>query len=168
MREQPQPAPSPAAAPAALTLADLRPGQVFETGSLVVGRDEIVAFATAFDPQPMHLDEAAAGRTMFGQLVASGWQVAALTMRLMVEARPFGTTPLIGAEVERLRFRRPVPPGTRLRCRATVETLEDSPRSGQGYARLKVETLDADTGVTLLVQGWRMVLPEVPEQQASA
>ena len=146
----------------AVTLADLRPGQLFETGSLVLGRDELVAFAAAFDPQPMHLDEAAAGRTRFGRLIASGWQVAALTMRLMVEARPFGATPLIGAEIEQLRFRRPVLPGTRLRCRATVLGIEAGARPGQGYARLAVETLDADSGEVLLVQRWKMLLPDRP------
>jgi len=80
-------------------------------------------------------------------------------MRLMVEARPFGATPLIGAEVERLRFRRPVPPGTRLSCRATIEALEDSSRSDMGYARLTVETLDAESGEVLMVQGWKLMLP---------
>ena len=129
-----------------ITLRDLRVGQVFETGSTVIERAAIMAFAAAYDPQPMHLDDAAAEASLFGQLIASGWHVAALTMRLMVEARPFGATPLIGAEVERLRFRRPVPPGTRLRCRATIEALEDSSRPGMGYARLKVETLDAEFG----------------------
>ena len=145
------------------TLADLRLGQVFETRSLILGRDELKAFAAAFDPQPMHLDDAAAKQTMFGQLVASGWQVAALTMRLMVEARPFGATPLIGAEVEHLRFRRPVLPGTRLRCRATVDGIDRASRPGQGYARLKVETLDAATEVVLLVQHWKMLLPDPGE-----
>lgn len=140
-------------------LRDLRVGQVVETGMLVIDRDDIVAFAAAYDPQPMHLDDEAARDTLFGGLVASGWHVAALTMRLMVEARPFGATPLIGAEVERLRFRRPVLPGTRLRCRATVEGLEDSHRPGVGYARLKVETLDADTAEVLMVQGWKMLVP---------
>ena len=84
----------------AFTLRDLRIGQAFETGSLVISREDIVAFAASFDPQPMHLDEAAAEQTLFGRLVASGWHVAALTMRLMVQARPFGATPLIGAEIE--------------------------------------------------------------------
>jgi acyl dehydratase len=142
-----------------ITLRDLRVGQVFGTGSTVIERAAIMAFAAAYDPQPMHLEDAAAEASLFGQLIASGWHVAALTMRLMVEARPFGATPLIGAEVERLRFRRPVPPGTRLRCRATIEALEDSSRPGMGYARLKVETLDADSGEVLMAQDWKLMLP---------
>ncbi len=141
------------------TLHELRIGQVFETGSLVISHADIVAFAAAYDPQPMHLDEAAAAGSLFGRLVASGWHVAALTMRLMVEARPFGGTPLIGAEVERLRFRRPVLPGTRLSCRAIVEAFEASSRPGIGFARLRVETIDADADEVLMVQGWKMLLP---------
>lgn len=143
----------------AVTLHDLSVGQVFETATIVIGHDDIVDFAARYDPQPMHLDDAAAESSLFGRLVASGWQIAALTMRLMVEARPFGATPLIGAEVERLRFRRPVPPDTRLRCRATVEGFEESRRPGTGYARLKVETIDADTGEALMVQSWKLLLP---------
>ena len=73
-----------------ITLRDLRVGQVFETGSTVIERAAIMAFAAAYDPQPMHLEDAAAEASLFGQLIASGWHVAALTMRLMVEARPFG------------------------------------------------------------------------------
>jgi acyl dehydratase len=142
-----------------VTLRDLRIGQIFETGSLTIEQNDVVAFATSYDPQPMHLDAEAARATLFGGLVASGWHVAALTIRLMVEARPFGATPLIGAEVERLRFRRPVRPGTRLRCRASVEGLEEASRPGLGYAKLKVETIDADTGEALMVQNWKMLLP---------
>jgi len=149
------------------TLSDLRLGQIFETGSLVISREDIVAFAASYDPQPMHLDDSAAKQSLFGRLVASGWQVAALTMRLMVEARPFGATPLIGAEVERLRFRRPVLPGMRLQCRAIVEGFEASPRPSLGYAKLKVETIDADTAEVLMVQGWKMLLP-VHDERLSA
>ena len=144
---------------AALTLNDLHVGQTFETGSVVIGRDDVVRFAGDFDPQPMHLDKAGAEKTLLGELVASGWHVAALTMRLMVEARPFGATPLIGAAVEQLRFRRPVRPGTRLRCRAVVEGFEGARQPGLGYAVMAVDTLDADIGAVLLAQRWRLLLP---------
>ena len=143
-----------------VTLQDLRVGQVFETGSVVIGHDEIVAFATQYDPQPMHLDDVAARETFFDGLVASGWHVAALTTRLVVDARPFGATPMIGAEIAHLRFRRPVRPGTRMQARVTVESLEaDAKRPGRGFATLKVETLDAATGEVLMAQAWRMVVP---------
>lgn len=144
----------------AVTLRDLRVGQTFTTGSTVIGHDAIVAFAAQYDPQPMHLDDAAARDTLFGGLIASGWHVAALTTRLIVDARPFGATPMIGAEIAHLRFRRPVRPGTRMQARVTVESLEaDAKRPGRGFATLKVETLDAATGEVLMAQAWRMVVP---------
>ena len=58
----------------ALYFEDLTPGRTFRSGALTVSRDEIAAFAGAFDPQPFHLDDAAARATVFGGLAASGWQ----------------------------------------------------------------------------------------------
>src|SRR5437868_709349 len=75
-------APNPASA---LYLDDLSVGQRFSSTSLMVTAETIKAFAREFDPQPFHLDEAAAERTFFGRLAASGWHTAALTMRLNVE-----------------------------------------------------------------------------------
>ena len=96
---------------------------------------------------------------LFGRLVASGWHVGALTARLVVDARPFGATPLIGAEIGQIRFRRPVLPGTRLSCRVTVVGFAESRRPGTGYARLRLETFDADADEVLIVQEWKMILP---------
>lgn len=143
-----------------LTARDLAVGQVFATGTATLDRDGITAFARAFDPQPMHLDEAAAAGTLFGGLVASGWHVLALTMRLMVDAAPFGATPIIGAEVERLRFRRPVPPGTEVRVRARLEAIEaGASRSGHAAVRLTVETLASPSDEVLVTQAWKLLVP---------
>ena len=61
-------------------------GQVHNpSGRVRVEKDEIIAFAKQFDPQPFHLDEEAARKSIFGRLVASGWHTAALTIRLLVE-----------------------------------------------------------------------------------
>jgi acyl dehydratase len=66
---------------------DLRVGDRMEIGSHTFTADEIKAFAREFDPQPFHLDEAAAGRSHFGALIASGWHTAAVCLRHVVEAR---------------------------------------------------------------------------------
>ncbi len=66
---------------------DIRVGDVFEVGRHTFTADEIKAFAGRFDPQPFHLDEAAAARSHFGALCASGWHTAAAWMRLMVDYR---------------------------------------------------------------------------------
>lgn len=61
-------------------------------------------FAADFDPQPMHLDEDAAAKTLFKGLAASGWHTAAIAMKLAVQSRPFGPHPLIGMGVDGLRW----------------------------------------------------------------
>ena len=60
---------------------DFQVGQKFGSGTITVTADRIKAFAAEFDPQPFHLDEQAARGTFFGELVASGWHTAAVTMR---------------------------------------------------------------------------------------
>lgn len=148
------------AKPPSLMARDLRVGDTYETGETALELEDIVAFARAFDPQPMHLDPAAAIGTFFGRIVASGWHVLALTMRLMVDAQPFGATPIIGVDLDHIRFRKPVLPGTRLRVRARIVELEFTTRPGRAFARVNVETLEAITGDVLVEQHWKLLLPD--------
>src|SRR5215469_3924320 len=90
---------------------DVAVGERTKTGSFTFTIESIVAFATQYDPQPMHLDAAAGKASFFKAQIASGWQTLAITMRLMVEAHPFGATPLIGLQIDEIRFSRPVYPG---------------------------------------------------------
>ena len=62
---------------------DFREGQSFDLGTYHVTREEIIAFATEFDPQPFHLDDAAAKSSVLGGLCASGWHSCAILMRMM-------------------------------------------------------------------------------------
>ena len=66
-------------------LDDLEPGQVHHLGRRMVTRDEIVAFAREWDPQPFHLDEAAAAASIYGGLIASGWHTVCVFMRLYAD-----------------------------------------------------------------------------------
>jgi acyl dehydratase len=75
---------------------DLAVGMRFKSQEKLVTREDIKRFASEFDPQPYHLDEAAAEGTPFKGLAASGWHTAAIAMRLAVEVRPFGPHPLLG------------------------------------------------------------------------
>jgi acyl dehydratase len=68
-----------------LYLDDLAVGQKFATGTATLTAEDIKAFAAKFDPQPFHLDEAAARNSLFGRLAASGWHTGSLSMRLLVE-----------------------------------------------------------------------------------
>jgi len=117
---------------------DLKLGMRFKSAeAITISRDDILRFAAEFDPQPFHLDEAAAEKSILGGLAASGWHTAALAMRLAITARPFGPHPLFGAGVDELRWLKPVRPGDTLRLEGEVIELVPSKTRPQGIARVK-------------------------------
>jgi acyl dehydratase len=105
---------------------DFAVGQRFTSGTAVVTAEAIKSFAASFDPQPFHLDEAAARDGFFAGLAASGWHTAAIVMRLIVESdlRPAGG--VIGAGVEELRWPKAVRPGDVLRVEGEVVEVRGS------------------------------------------
>ena len=126
-----------------LYLDDLKPGDTFVSGEYTVGVDDIKAFAQQFDPQPFHLDEAAAEASFFHGLAASGWHTAAITMRLVVESVPLACG-IIGATVE-LSWKRPVRPGERLRVRTVIDEISVSrSKPDRGFAHTISETRNQD------------------------
>lgn len=140
-------------------LEDFQVGDLIETDALTVTRDMIVSFARQYDPQPMHLDDDAARSTLFGELVGSGWQTLAVTMRLLVDARLLGGTPIVGAEFKDLRFHAPMRPGDALRASAEVMAIRPSrSRPDRGFMDLKVTTKNA-AGAMLVTQTWSLVVP---------
>jgi len=79
---------------------DLKLGMRFATPEKRITREDIVRFAREFDPQPFHVDEAAAEHTVLKGLAASGWHTAAFAMRLILEIKPFGPHPVFGLGVD--------------------------------------------------------------------
>ena len=136
-----------------LYLEDMTAGRRFRSASLSVTADEIKAFAAQFDPQPFHLDDAAAAGTLFGRLAASGWHTAALTMRLQVRGGLPIAGGIIGSRVDELRWVRPVRPGDTLRVETEVlEARASDSRPDQGWAKLRSVTLNQnDEPVQVLV-----------------
>lgn len=123
-----------------LYLDDLTVGQVFTTDSLEVTAEEVVAFAGRFDPQPFHLDDAAARETLFGGLAASGWHTAALTMRLQVLSGPPFAGGIIGSGGE-LQWPRPTYPGDVIRVVSEVlEVVPSRSRPERGMVLIRCET----------------------------
>ena len=129
---------------------DFEAGQVYELGARTVGREEIVAFARAFDPQPIHLDEEAAARGPFGGLIASGWHTASLFMRMYVDELINDTVSMGSPGVEELRWLVPVRPGDELRGRVTIlEATPSSTRPDRGTIRARMELLNQRDEVVL-------------------
>jgi acyl dehydratase len=122
-----------------LYLEDLHIGQRFESATHVVTAEQIKAFALQFDPQPFHLDEAAAASTLLGGLAASGWHTAALTMRLLVDSHTIAGG-IIGADVE-IAWPRPVRPGDELQVFSeVVEITPSRSKADRGIVVLRSET----------------------------
>lgn len=144
--------------PQRLHLEDLHVGQTFVSDPVTVTADQIKAFAAEFDPQPFHLDEAAAGDSLFGGLAASGWHTAALTMRMLVQCFPLAGG-LVGAGGETT-WPRPTRPGDTLRVH--VEVLEITPsrsRPDRGMIRTRSETRNQNGEAvqvsTVRIVAWR-------------
>lgn len=110
-----------------LYFEDLTIGQTFKAGPTVVTESEVIAFASKYDPQPFHTDAAKAKDTFFGELVASGWHTAAMTMRMILEASPPMKGGMVGRTIEKMNWPRPVRPGDELSL--TIEILELFPAS---------------------------------------
>jgi len=122
---------------------DVKVGDRFDTAELEITAADIIAFGRQFDPQPFHTDPAAAGGTLFGRLVASGWHTAAVSMRLMVLSDMQLDGGVIGQGVEALRWPRPVLPGDRLRVVMEVAELRPiAHRPERGLIRLHCRTLN--------------------------
>ena len=116
---------------------DLALGMRFRSADRRITADEIKRFAAEFDPQPYHLDEEAAKATPLKGLAASGWHTAAIAMRLMTDARPFGPHPLLGIGVDELRWLLPVRPDDVIHLEGEVIELLPSRTKPQGIARIK-------------------------------
>jgi len=143
-------------------LEDFSVGQKFGSGQLRVDADRIKSFASEFDPQPFHLDEDAARRSIFQGLAASGWHTAALSMRLLVdgELKPAGG--IVGAGFDEFRWPRPVRPGDELRVESEIlEVRPSQSRPAQGMIKVRTTTLNQD-GEAVQVFVGNLVVPRRP------
>lgn len=121
-------------------LEDLRPGQTWKSGSVEVSAEDIKAFAALYDRQVFHLDEVAAEETFFGGLAASGWQVAALSMRLLTEEGVPFAWGIVGAGGE-ISWPRPTRPGDVLTVfTEVIEVTPSRSRPDRGIVTLRNET----------------------------
>jgi acyl dehydratase len=101
-------------------LEDFAPGQKFGSGRTRIEAERIKSFAAEFDPQSVHLDDAAARKTLFEGLAASGWHTAAVTMRLLVEGELQPAGGVVGVGFDELTWPRPVRPGDELRVESEI------------------------------------------------
>jgi acyl dehydratase len=136
---------------------DFATGQVREFGSRRVDRDEGLAFAAAYDPQPLHLDEAAAQASVLGGLSVSGWHTCAMVMRMMCDAYLLDSTSQGSPGIDQLRWLKPVRPGDTLRVRMTVlDTRVSQSRPQIGLVRSSWEVFNQLDEMVMSMEGWGM------------
>ncbi|MGH7057332.1 MAG: MaoC family dehydratase, partial [Acetobacteraceae bacterium] len=129
---------------------DFSLGQRFRSPTLNLDAAAIKSFAASYDPQPQHLDEAAAARGFFGGLIASGWHTAALVMRLLVEHYLSAEASLGSPGLDEIRWPYPVRPGDTLRVRATVvESRRSLSKPDRGIVKTVVEATNSG-GATVM------------------
>jgi acyl dehydratase len=144
-------------------LEDFAAGQFYGSGRIKVEKERIKAFAAEFDPQPFHLDEDAARRTIFGGLAASGWHTAALTMRLLVESELKPAGGIVGAGFDEFRWPLPVRPGDELSVESEVlEVRPSKSRPNQGMIKIRTTTKNQKGEVVQLSVG-NLVVRRRPE-----
>ncbi len=129
---------------------DYLPGAGYEYGYITVTEADIVQFATAFDPQPIHADPGFAATGPFGGLIASGWHTAAIMMRMFVDHCLSHVASLASPGIDELRWPAPVRPGDSLRLRATVvEARRSRSKPDRGLVRTRAELINQDDQVVL-------------------
>ncbi len=137
-----------------LYLEDFEPDQVIELGSRSVTKEEIIAFAEQYDPQPFHTDEAAAVETIYGGIIASGWHTVCLFMRLLVDGLLSDAASMGSPGVDEVRWLKPVRPGDVLTARGVIhEVIPSRSKPDRGVLRTTYEMFNQDGERVLSMKG---------------
>jgi acyl dehydratase len=145
-------------------LEDLEIGEKWTSAPITITQQDIIDFGKRFDPQPFHTDPQAAESGPFGGLIASGWHLASLAMRLSVEARFFGDLPVVGVGVDELRWLQPVKAGDVLTAeRELVEIIMLPAKPKRGTAKARIELKNQHGEVVMRMFG----LSSVPKRPAA-
>ncbi len=133
---------------------DIEIGRERAFGQYQVTREEVMEFASKYDPQSFHLDEEAAAQTHFGRLSASGWHTCSMTMAMMVENMKQEKSAGLGSPgIDHLRWKKPVYPGDTLRCETEViEKRRSQSRPEMGIFKTRIRTLNQHDEVVLEMQ----------------
>ncbi|QZD89514.1 MaoC family dehydratase [Qipengyuania aurantiaca] len=123
---------------------DLEIGLTRSFGGYEVTREEVLEFASKYDPQPFHLSDEAAAQTHFGKISASGWHTCSMTMRMMVENMMNEKSAGLGSPgVDQLRWIKPVYPGDTLRCETEIiEKRRSASRPEMGIFKSRIRTFN--------------------------
>lgn len=136
---------------------DFQIGHMIDCGTRVVDREEVLSFAAAYDPQPLHLDEEAAAASVLGGLSASGWHTCAMVMRQLCDTYLLDSTSQGSPGIDKLRWLKPVRPGDTLSVRMLVlEARASQSRPAIGLVRSEWQVHNQHGEQVLSMEGWGM------------
>jgi len=142
---------------------DYAVGEIIEFGEHLVTEDEIVEFARRYDPQPFHVDAAAASASLYGGIIASGWMTAAVLMRMLVDHFISPLSSMGSPGVDEIRWLRPVRPGDRLRARVTVlDARRSQSKPDRGVLQILQEAINQDGETVMTIKGMGLYRCRVP------
>ncbi|MBX0325217.1 MaoC family dehydratase [Halomicroarcula sp. F13] len=129
---------------------DITEGTIRDIGSYTVPQDEMIAFSKQYDPQPIHIDEEAASKSVFGDIIASGWYTACICMRLLVDEF-LGETVSIGSPgLDELSWTTPVYAGDTLTVENEIlDTRLSESRDDRGYVRNQTRAYNQDNDMVI-------------------
>jgi acyl dehydratase len=148
-----------------LHFEDLLPGMSLTSGAKTVSRDDIIAFALDFDPQPIHLDDAAAKASIVGGLCASGFHTCAIMMRLLCDEFLLRSTSLGSPGLDEVKWLKPVRPGDTLAVRiAVLESRVLQSRPDVGLCKMRFELLSQGGDVVLEAMTNQLMRRRLPDK----
>jgi len=131
---------------------DFVPGEITTFGAYAVTKEEVIDFASQFDPQPFHLDEEAGRASMLGGLAASGWHTCSILMRMMFDHFMDGSTSIGSPGIDEVKWIRPVFPGDVLSVRRTIlDARPSASKPDRGVVRFRFELMN-QKGETVMEQ----------------
>jgi len=140
-----------------LYFEDFPPGDVRESPPRTITREEMVDFARKYDPQPFHLDDDAAKKTIYGGLIGSGWLTVSVMMRLLWDTMLKDTVSLGSPGSDEIRWLKPVRPGDTLRARFTVvEAIPSRSKPDRGVVKTFTEILNQHEEIVMTMRGLGM------------
>lgn len=150
-------------------LEDFQPGDSFQLGHYLFTREEMIEFATRFDPQPFHVDEEAAKQTIYGGIIASGWHTISALMRLMVDGVIKDSASLGSPGIDEIRFLRPVRPGDSITARGVVlEVVPSRSKPDRGHMITRYEVTNQRGELVLTMAGRGIYKRRPAEEKARA
>ena len=144
---------------------DLEIGKRASFGRYEVTREEVIEFASKYDPQAFHLDDETAAKTHFGRVSASGWHTCAMTMAMMVEDMKGKKSAGLGSPgVDNIRWKKPVYPGDTLRCESEViEKRRSASRPEMGIFKSRMTVFNQNDEPVMEMQSNGLIRTRDPD-----